>query len=273
MDGVVDYGRFAQRLAACTDRAGRWALLAQFEREWGVTPQPSEIFSWIDDLVDEDLEGVDAHLPVPAALDEWLRLPATSYTDEPHLYWSYLIYPPRVEEDEDDDLEPDDPILAGATDLRMVRFLGRAFSDSRWGYPAALAGQADPPVVHSDLSPGSVQSRSLSEFVVHLAVMRLPWRHGFAIEVPQTTPELDAALDGAGLPQLGLPPWEEDGYWSVEVYGAPDAIVYRYPGEVVWAVGRTRQALRDLAARIDPGWKPEITAAHERDERHPSLRH
>ncbi|MFI9809125.1 WD40 repeat domain-containing protein [Streptomyces sp. NPDC052301] len=136
MSGVIDYGRFGERLrsvmprwgererippaeftAHLADTAPRWELLRSFQEEWGYEV-PADAVPWqrwsesehklylrrlrgeeAGEGDDDPFESVDLSLPVPAALDEWWELPFNSFTHSPRLYWTNPEYPPTLRPD------------------------------------------------------------------------------------------------------------------------------------------------------------------------------
>ncbi|MEV6837152.1 hypothetical protein AB0N17_22035 [Streptomyces sp. NPDC051133] len=136
MSGVIDYGRFAERLrsvmprwgerdrmspdeftAHLADTAPRWELLRRFQEEWGYEV-PGDAVPWrrwsenehqeylrrlegeeAGEGAEDPFESVDLSLPVPAALDEWWELPFNSFTHSPRLYWTNPEYPPTLRPD------------------------------------------------------------------------------------------------------------------------------------------------------------------------------
>ncbi len=136
MSGVIDYGRFGERLksvmprwgdrarmspeefaAHLADTAPRWELLRRFQEEWGYEV-PEDAVPWqrwsesehrryLRRLKGEAVgagdadpfESVDVSLPIPAALDEWWELPFNSFTHSPRLYWTHPEYPPTLRPD------------------------------------------------------------------------------------------------------------------------------------------------------------------------------
>jgi len=99
---VIDYGRFAERLAARTDR---WSLLVEFQREWGYVGEINRGFEEADpeDIGDEDYPDGDEQdeqdeeelCPVvPEALAEWYALPQNSFMHAATMYWTHPHMPP-----------------------------------------------------------------------------------------------------------------------------------------------------------------------------------
>lgn len=97
---VIDYGRFAERLAARTDR---WGLLVEFQREWGYVGAINRGFEGEGEDADgdefegedEDDEGEEEPCPVvPASLTEWYALPQNSFMHAATLYWTHPHMPP-----------------------------------------------------------------------------------------------------------------------------------------------------------------------------------
>ncbi|TNY37116.1 hypothetical protein [Thermomonospora catenispora] len=135
MSEIVDYGRFAERLARVmprwdardrmteaefaahlADTGPRWELLDRFQREWGYEPSGRPVV-WPKGAnaghgehmrklgaeptgaEQDEPAGADLSLPIPRALDEWWELPFNSFSRSPWLYWTNPEYPPRVRPD------------------------------------------------------------------------------------------------------------------------------------------------------------------------------
>jgi hypothetical protein len=267
MPTIVDYGTFHTRLAAATTTADRWRLLDAFQREWGIEVEDEEGIGWIDDNrerlaelrddpssydeeEDDDFEHVDLTLGVPGALDEWWNLPFNSFVANPRHYWTHPVYPPSTEPGGGDDIELK-PGLFGTTDLRVCRFMAEYQYCNEWGYAAAHADRFDPPALVTADWRWQVQGRSLSEFFLLLAVIRLPRYTGW-----RAVPESVVAPDA--FPALGFLPWRELG-GNITVHGAPDALIYydtaASSDEPLAVAARTREALDGVAGRLGVTWK------------------
>ncbi|GLY73445.1 WD40 repeat domain-containing protein [Actinoallomurus iriomotensis] len=270
---------FAAHLA---DTGPRWELLRAFQEEWGYEPPGGEPRwpRWSEDEhrayvrrlkeettgEEEDaLAGVDLALPIPAALDEWWDLPFNSFTYRPRLYWTNPEWPPTVRPDPtgygaSDGLPPDNPFVGPAADHRVCVFKAEYQYCNEWGYLAAEAAQADPRVVVSTEDGWVVQSGSISEFFLQLALMRLPGHFGWTVRLYEAGPDVEERVR-ENFPAMGLPPWRELGSRTI-AYGAPDAIVYLDGGGyadfglVVHA--RSRTALEEVARTLGVDWSEEI---------------
>ncbi|GAA4638110.1 hypothetical protein GCM10023196_094580 [Actinoallomurus vinaceus] len=277
--GRMTPGEFAAHLA---DTGPRWELLRAFQEEWGYEPpggeprwprwSESEHEAYVRRLKaewtgeeDDEFARVDLTLPIPAALDEWWDLPFNSFTYQPRLYWTNPEWPPTVRPDPtgygvSDGLPPGNPFVGPDDDHRVCVFKAEYQYCNEWGYPAADAALADPKVLVSAEDGWVVQSRSISEFFLQLAVMRLPGHFGWTVRLYEAEPELVDRIRRT-FPELGLQPWRELGSRSV-AYGAPDAIIYLDGGGyadcpfVVHA--RTRTALEDLARALGVDWSDDI---------------
>ncbi|WP_242909097.1 hypothetical protein [Actinomadura terrae] len=276
MTEMIDYGRFADRLAP--PRA-RWDLLREFQEEWGYTV-PADATPWAKwsenehqtyirrlkgewtGEEDDEFEGVDFSLPIPQAVDEWWELPFNSFTHSPRLYWTNPVYPPTVRPDPSgygvaEGLPEDNPFVGPDDDLRVCVFKAEYEYCNEWGYLAAEAGQDDPRVLVTVADDEWVpQARSISEFFVQLAVQRLPPSLGWCLRLDTAdfpgTP-VGERLDAAYRP-MGFEPWRELGVDTL-TYGGPDVIVHHdradasdYP---VIISARTREALTTAAHTLD----------------------
>ncbi|MFD5322097.1 hypothetical protein [Streptomyces sp. NPDC127098] len=252
MPQVIDYGRFAERLREARDRVladsgERWALLDRVQREWGyVDPGGEPVWGPGDgENVDEagDLPPDHPQLPVPVALTEWWHSPVNSFAYRPRLYWVHTQWPPLTEDGPES----------------VCVFMSEYEYCNQWGYPAAEAARDDPPVlVRTGDDEWLPQAASISEFLLHLALERLPGHFGFTAVLTHGDLERDpAVLDRlrASFPELGLLPWRELGADAV-LHGGPDVVIRHACGDFVdWPLvvhGRTRQAVEAALAVLEP---------------------
>ena len=274
MTTVIDYGSFRARLDAAGTTDARWRLLDAFQREWGLDVEDESGIGWIDDNrerldelrddpssydedEDDDFEHVDLALEVPGALDEWWSLPFNSFVANPRFYWTHPIYPPSLEAGGGAEIDLT-PGLFGTTDLRVCRFMAEYQYCNEWGYAAAHADLSDPPALVTADERWRVQARSLSEFFLLMAVIRLPRYLGWT-----AVPDRAAAPDP--IPALGFLPWRDLG-GNVTVHGAPDALIYHDTAdgseEPLTVAARTRDALDGVAARLGVTWKETAPPRH-----------
>ncbi|WP_171170674.1 hypothetical protein [Streptomyces sp. I05A-00742] len=283
----IDYSRFQERLEAAgnaRDTTERWALLREFQEEWGYEPtggarwerdEPDAHKEYVAGLASPDAEpeDVDRSLPIPAALDEWWDLPFNSFADRCELYWTNPVRPPTVRPDPTgygiaDGLPPGNPFVGPDEDPRVCVLMAENQYCNEWGYPAARAHLADPPVLVT-VADGEwvLQSRSVSEFFLHLAAARLPAHYGWTVEDPALSPEAMTRLRRTLRP-MGLLPWRELGSHT-EFLGGPDVIACHNTGygdtELV-VYGRTEEALRRLADTLGTDWSAEITEPESHHE-------
>ncbi|MCM1975645.1 MULTISPECIES: hypothetical protein [Streptomyces] len=273
IEHAVDYGQFAARLAA--PRASRWELLSEVQREWGFEPDEWEPDEWDPDLwededdeedEDEDDEDeelrVDPNLSVPLALREWWTWPENTFMANARWYWTHPEMPPTLRPDPGGwgvaGAVPDgSPLLPPGGDRRVCVFMAEYQYCNEWGYAAAEAGQDDPRVLVSvgDDEGWAVQDRSVSEYFLHLALIRLPFRLGWTLRVSQEQLDRDPAALGrltAAYPDMGLLPWRELGS-DIVLRGGPDLIVRHDradPEDVLLLAGRTEAAVREAAALL-----------------------
>ncbi|MEV5570359.1 hypothetical protein AB0L06_09925 [Spirillospora sp. NPDC052269] len=277
MAKIVDYGTFADRLKAAPNR---WDVLREFHEEWGyeVKPGSSPWERWSEDEhkkyvwaltgngdADDEFEGVDFALPIPVALDEWWELPFNSFTHDARYYETNPEYPPTVRPDPSGygvagPLPDDSDFVAPDADHRVVVFMAENQYCNEWGYLAVEANEPDPRVLVSvSRDKWALQARSVSEFFLQLTVERLPfefgWRAHFFGDKDVEGSELDD-LDGLiariqeRMPELGFEPWAELQVNEI-VYGGPDVLAYVGDGDItVSFIGRTSQAVLDLAERL-----------------------
>ncbi|QLE75645.1 hypothetical protein FGW37_32245 [Streptomyces rectiverticillatus] len=298
----IDYGQFHEWLQQARSAApdARWELLRRFQEGWGYEPtggerwereEPDAHKTYVSGLkagagagssdapVDDEPDDVDPSLAIPAALDEWWELPFNSFADRWRLYWTNPVWPPTVRPDPTGygvagGLPPENPFTGPSEDLRVCVFMAEDQYCNEWGYPAARSHLADPPVLVSALDDDEqeawvLQSRSVSEFFLLLAVTRLPAHYGWTVQEGSTGPEVLARLREKLRP-MGLLPWRELGA-RTEFFGGPDVIVAHDTGysdfELV-AYGRTGHALERLAETLGVDWSESICEprSHHKEE-------
>jgi hypothetical protein len=254
MPKIIDYGRFAERLA---QKRPRWELLDEVQREWGYEDPGGE------PLVTREGEApgyeLDESDPIPAALVEWWDSPVNSFAFRPRLYWTHSQWPPSALDAIED--PPDDEICVIMAEYQYV---------NQWGYLASEAGLPDPKVMVNSHDGWVVQSRSISEFFLQLALERLPAHFGWSLRVSRADVDGDPAIVErlrASYRELGLLPWQEMGTDALS-YGAPDALIRhgRGPGAgyAIVVHGRTREALVQVAETLGITWTDEeIEAPNE----------
>lgn len=272
----------------------RWELLRRFQEGWGYEPtggerwereEPDAHKTYVSGLragagagagagscdtpEDDDPRDVDPSLAIPAALGEWWELPFNSFADRWRLYWTNPVWPPTVRPDPTGygvagGLPPANPFTGPSEDLRVCVFMAEDQYCNEWGYPAARSHLADPPVLVSARDDDGqeawvLQSRSLSEFFLLLAVTRLPAHYGWTVEEGTIDPEVLARLREKLRP-MGLLPWRELGA-RTEFFGGPDVIVAHdtgYGDSELVAYGRTEHALERLAGTLGVDWSESI---------------
>ncbi|MFD0631307.1 hypothetical protein ACFQ9X_06355 [Catenulispora yoronensis] len=156
---LIDYGRFAERLAAQRaepDPAKRWDLYRAFQQEWGYVPTGGRRWSGgeqseaeAEELDPEELAALVPPERVPAALTEWWRLPFNSFADSWQMYWTNPVWPPTWRPDPSgygvsDGLEPDSPLAADPDDLRLCCFMAEYEYCNEWAYLSTEGHLPDP---------------------------------------------------------------------------------------------------------------------------------
>ncbi|MEU3878141.1 hypothetical protein [Streptomyces sp. NPDC029704] len=294
----IDYGRFHEDLRRARTAAGggaaRWELLRRFQQEWGYEPaggprrepeEPDEHKEYVTGLreaagegtADGEPQDVDPALAIPAALKEWWELPFNSFADRSELYETNPVWPPTLRPDPTgygvaDGLPPGNPFAGPDEDQRVCVFMAENQYCNEWGYPAARSALADPPVLVSGLGddgePGwQLQSHSVSEFFLQLALTRLPAHFGWTVEEGDVDEEVVARLT-EHLHPLGLLPWRELGA-RTEFFGGRDVIVAHNTGFGDFgfvAYGRSEQALLRLAGALGVDWSEWICEPESRHE-------
>ncbi|MEU6869019.1 hypothetical protein ABZ924_38465 [Streptomyces sp. NPDC046876] len=272
----IDYGRFHELLEQARSAVGsdRWELLRRFQEEWGYRPgpggrrrrdAPDEHKEYVANLRAATPDDVDRSLPVPAALDEWWDLPFNSLADRWEVYETNPVWPPTIRPDPSgygtsDGLPSGNPFVGPGDDQRVCVFMAENQYCNEWGYPAAHAHLADPQVLVSGLDEKYepvwlLQSHSVSEFLLQLAVTRLPAHYGHIVEDNEVDPEVVTRLR-AHLQPMGFLPWRELGAHT-EYFGGLDVIVAHNTGEgdfALAAYARTAKALEQLAETLGVDW-------------------
>ncbi|MBO2460249.1 hypothetical protein [Actinomadura violacea] len=288
MAEIIDYGRFADRLAA---RRARWDLLREFQDEWGYTvpagavPWPkwseTEHRTYVRTLHEEwtgeeedPFKGVDRSLPIPKALDEWWDLPFNSFTHSSRLYWTNPEYPPTLRPDPSgygvaEGLPEENPFVEPGGDLRLCCFMAEYEYCNEWAYLASEAGQDDPRVfVSIDEDGWALQAESLSEFFVLLAAVRLPSHFGWSVQLGDDDfPDGVRARIEAAYRPMGLQNWRELGA-DTAFFGGPDVIVRHDTGMADYSVdicGRTREALAATARTLGWTWDDDLVDPPAKD--------
>ncbi|MEU6040732.1 hypothetical protein ABZ801_35575 [Actinomadura sp. NPDC047616] len=254
MAEIIDYGRFAERLAA--DRPVL-QLLDEVQREWGYEdPGGEPLVTRAGEAPGYEPDESD---PVPAALVEWWDSPVNSFAFRPRLYWTHSVWPPSGPDSLDD--PPGDEIRVFMAEYQYL---------NQWGYLASEAHLPDPKVLVSSFDGWVVQSRSVSEFFLQLAMERLPATFGWSFRVRRAEVEADPAIVErlqAAYRDIGLLPWQEAGTDAL-TYGGPDVLIRhgRGPGAdfAVVVQARTREALVQALDTLGVAWTDEgISAPQE----------
>ncbi|MFG2666549.1 hypothetical protein ACGFY6_20195 [Streptomyces sp. NPDC048387] len=289
----IDYGRFHELLdqargAAATGVVGsgaRWELLRRFQEEWGYRPAagrdrrrdaPDEHKEYVANLkaasstgpTGDEPDDVDRSLAVPAALEEWWDLPFNSLADRWEAYETNPVWPPTIRPDPSgygvsDGLPSGNPFVEPGGDQRVCVFMAENQYCNEWAYPAAHAHLADPQVLVSGRDEKHepawlLQSHSVSEFLLQLAVTRLPADYGYVVEEDEVDPAVVTRLR-THLRPMGFLPWRELGAHT-EYFGGLDVIVAHNTGAgdfALVAYGRTEKALDQLAATLGLDWADE----------------
>ena len=144
-------------------------------------------------------------------------------------------------------------------DHRLCVFMFEYEGCNSWVYAAGHARHDDPPVLvdvedADGQSTWVLQSRSISEFFLQLAAIRIPIHTGWTVDWSDQDDEQEVVAQlGAVLPSLGFLPWREMEQ-RISLYGAADAIVYHdatgHGDSTLWACGRTRESLEALGRRL-----------------------
>ncbi|GAA1990972.1 hypothetical protein [Catenulispora subtropica] len=205
---MIDYTGFADRLAACPDRAARWDLLRDVQREWGFvgagnvwTPRTEPVTETFEDLYDE-FEGFDEAdddhgyaAVVPAAVNEYFAMAENSFRQAPRLYWTHPMDRPCRWPTARDVFRLRKHGIAEAS---IPPFHGEFMSEYEacfsWGYRESEAAADDDPPVYvlnssrltgeliEDLAEGPDDpenqlrvARSVTEWALAFVLTRLPF--------------------------------------------------------------------------------------------------
>ncbi|MCP2340247.1 hypothetical protein [Actinomadura rupiterrae] len=287
MAKIVDYGVFADRMKRA---GGRWDLLREFQEEWGYAPPPiaddedHELLlaraasnghkAYVQELMnvdEDDREGVDPSVSIPAALGEWWTLPFNSFVHNPGFYGSNPEFPPTMRPDPSgygvaDGLQEGSDLLPADADRRLVAFMAENQYCNEWGYLAAEAHLDDPRVLvtfedeesDEDGQVWMVQAPSLSRFFLQFTAVCLPMTLGWSAWLDGDGDEADRLR--ASLAPLGFEhPWRELDA-ETHLYGGPDVLVYdMHGGDGNFdVVGRNREALEALGRRFGLDWDARL---------------
>jgi hypothetical protein len=271
---VIDYGRFAERLAAQRanrDPAKRWDLYREFQAEWGYVPTGGERWDG-GDPVDPDDDEYDeddraSMVPpekIPAVLPEWWKLPFNSFADSWLMYWTNPEWPPTWRPDPSrfgiaQGLAPDSEFVVDPDDLRMCCFNAEYQYCNEYAYLSA-EGHLDDPRAFVTVAGGDdrqwvLQADSISEFFLLLAAVRVPAALGWTA-YPEDVFDVVAPKVRAAMPELGFHPWREV-MSTLVMHGGRDALAVVDPtGEFdrVRLLGRSREALERLTAELGGEW-------------------
>lgn len=263
---AIDYGRFAERLAAQRanqDPAKRWDLYRDFHREWGFDPEGVQRRHDGEPVY---RDGDDRLVPpekVPVALREWWKLRDNSFADRRVCSGWQFDWPPEwitapPGNGDAEALAPDSPLVVDPDDLRMCSVVIENQGCAYWGYQAAEAQLDDPRAYVLATEEGwEVQADSLSEFALLVAVRTLLFSFGWMAE--NWDDEFDAVADRirATMPELGFRVWRELTS-EIVFHGGPDTVAWVDPtgdGDQLYLFGRTREALERLTADLGGEWK------------------
>lgn len=235
---MIDYRGFSDRLASCSDRAARWQLLREVQREWGFvgatnvwaprTDLDSEDWEDLDDgFEDSDFdEADDDHgyaTVVPAALTEWLALPENSFRQAPRLFGTHPMDPPcRWLTARTAAALRKRGLEAEALPPFYGEFVGEYEGCFSWAYRESEAAADDDPPVYilnssrpigelaEDFADGGddpenqrLVARSVTEWALAFVLTRVPFESRYRLESLAENPEaVDPALfDRAAVEQ------------------------------------------------------------------------
>lgn len=265
---MIDYGRFAERLAAHRanqDPAKRWDLYKELHAEWGYVPaserrRPSaELLAMVGQVAPDGYDGLPG---IPAALAEWLSL-EENITDEINAGGLEFVWPPEWCEPDSvgggssTSLEPDSPFaVAGSDDLRMVTFVADDQYIFEIAYRSADAVVADPMVLrHVDSLGWTEAAPSMTEFALQQAASRLPIVHGWHATPPDAFEDKALERVRTTWPGLGFSVGR-DPLGDFTLHGGPDAIAMIASPEGAWwdypflLNGRTKEAVEAAAVLL-----------------------
>lgn len=245
---TVDYGGFADRLAAAGDR---WALMREIQQEWNVPWAGAQGYSAAEIAAAEARLGT-----LPAALKTWYTLPSNPYFLKPRLFWTHLKTPGDLE------AWPEDAPRSEA----LLVFQTEYQNCCEWAFRAGDAALPDPPVLIGSTDGGvppaewQVQNETLSEHLLQLLLVRLVhFGPKYYAAQKVLTPELDARL-AAHFPELGLPTWQEYGP-ECRQRGGRDVLLlhnaqppFAYPEHALYLGARSYRGLARATKLLDIDW-------------------
>lgn len=283
---MVDYGNFAERLAAHRanqDPAKRWDLYRELLTEWGYVPArkrgplSADLMAAVGRVPPPGYDGLPG---IPAALAEWMALPE-NVTDDGNAGGLECIWPPEWCEPgktgggESVPLEPGSPLaVPGSDDLRMVTFVADDQYIYEVAYRSADSVVADPMVmIYLDVDDSDdfeddvdaadddegkrwvVVAPSITEFALHQAAVRLPIDRGWHATPPEDFEGEVMERVRAAWPEMGFPVGCEP-IGDFMLHGGPDAIAMLADPEGSWwdysflLNGRTKDAVEAAAASL-----------------------
>jgi hypothetical protein len=272
---MIDYGRFAERLAAHRanqDPARRWDLYKEFHAEWGFVPRyepksfSDDVRSAIGRVSPDTYDGVSG---IPVALAAWMALPENSLayggapSDMGYVWPPQWCLPPGLRKaggGYSGPLDPDSPLVVpGSQDLRMVTFMADDQYIYEWAYRSADATVDDPMVLTTVEDRWAPAAPSLTEFVLTAAAVHVPIDLGWHATAPEDDQDEAVERVRATWPEMGLPFWRET-FGGFTLYGGPDVVaMVAGDGELDYSDyplllnGRTKEAVQAAAARIGGG--------------------
>jgi hypothetical protein len=267
---MVDYGRFAERLAAHRanqDPAKRWDLYKEFHAEWGYVPGgergplSAELLETVG-RVPEPPDGYDGLPGIPAALAEWMALPE-NISDDGNAGGLECVWPPAWCEPDavgrgySGPLEAGSPFaVPGSDDLRMVTFVADDQYIFEIAYRSADAVTADPMAfLFLEHRGWAGMAPSITEFALHQAASRLPIVQGWHATPPDEFQDEAMERVRATWPEMGFPVGREP-FGDFVLHGGPDAIAMVADPEGTWwdygflLNGRTKEGVEAAAVLL-----------------------
>lgn len=224
---------FAARLSA---RADRWSLLKDFIAEWHGPLEDGDGYPASEIDAAEQRLG----LKLPVALREWYQL--AGQREDVVAVQNFLRPPDRLFTQEQDGAE-------------VFYFYTENQACVNWGILASDLALDDPPVYLDET--GSVENRSLSQFVTQMVVLETAcFGSAFGGNGSANLEALES-VERYFVP-LGLPDWHWPIYAS-RLYGGDDVLIEAEASEDgyqwIWIGARSQSALRDATQRFSIDWE------------------
>lgn len=227
---MIDYGNFAARLAAQTDR---WSLLKEVLDEWGISVHRETEPEFTEEAIAIAEERLG--FPLPSVLKEWYALPFRVHEQWPK--YGTCVVPPSSEYDG----------LGLFIQDGLVGFHHEGCDCCKWGFRVTDAAMQDPPIYNgmelmSDVrnfdTTWVLQNRRLSEWALHRTIADAVLDGPLAAVVEEVSRD-EAAILLSDFRRMGFPvePW-----FQTELLGGLNAVIRTSPAYDRLAWDRVKSA-------------------------------